>query len=110
MTGTPVSSARRAAPDLNSMGHWSGSRVRVPSGKIPTTSPALSAARVGARTADGLESRLTGIRPIPLMIQPKSGTENIDFFARNRTAVSRFMKYQHRHSGSTLDRWLGTRR
>ena len=32
ITGTPVSSARRAAPDLKAMGHWSGSRVSVPSG------------------------------------------------------------------------------
>ena len=47
---------------------------------------------------------------MPLKIQPNTGTENIDFFARKRTAVSRFMKYQHRHSGSTFERWLGTRR
>ena len=41
---------------------------------------------------------------MPLIIQPNTGTENIDFFARNRTAVLRFMKYQHRHRGSTFDR------
>ena len=47
---------------------------------------------------------------MPLMIQPNTGTENIDFFARNRTAVLRFMKYQHKHRGSTFERWLETNR
>ena len=38
-TGAPVAMARRAAPVLPVMGHWSGSRERVPSGKTMMTSP-----------------------------------------------------------------------
>ena len=41
-TGAPVRMARRAAPVLPVMGHRSGSRESVPSGKIIMTSPASS--------------------------------------------------------------------
>ncbi len=32
ITGTPVARASRATPVLATIGHWSGSRVAVPSG------------------------------------------------------------------------------
>ena len=82
-TGAPVAMARRAAPVLPVMGHCSGSRERVPSGKTMMTSPERRTLSASLRESPAsLVARWTGICPPARRMAPRTGTSKSVDLAR----------------------------
>src|SRR5450756_229124 len=87
ITGARVARARRATPVRPAIGHRSGSRVNVPSGKIATQWPAAMETTAWSIALLAAELfRYTGIMPVARRIAPKSGILNSGDLARIREA------------------------